>query len=63
MSNLHARIEKNRQRIAAAAAGEDVPAEAPRPTGRLQPPKDPDGFQAWLDDLKAKVDYAYYSQH
>ncbi|XP_041982359.1 actin-related protein 5 isoform X1 [Aricia agestis] len=52
IANLHARIEKNKQRIAAAANNEE-PLE-PRPSGRMQPPTDPDAFQVWLEDTRNK---------
>ncbi|XP_034834357.1 actin-related protein 5 [Maniola hyperantus] len=52
IANLNMRIEKNKQRIATAANAEE-PAE-PRPTGRMQPPADPEAFQTWLDDTRAK---------
>lgn len=47
------KIEKNKQRIAAAANAEE-PVE-PRPTGRFQPPSDPEAFQVWLNETRAKV--------
>ncbi|CAH2043689.1 unnamed protein product, partial [Iphiclides podalirius] len=52
ISNLNARIEKNRQRIAAAANPEEIP--EPKSTGRVQPPTDPEAFQVWLSDTRAK---------
>ena len=47
------KIEKNKQKIAAAANAEE-PVE-PRPTGRFQPPTDPEAFQIWLNETRAKV--------
>ncbi|XP_039756540.1 actin-related protein 5 [Pararge aegeria] len=52
IANLNMRIEKNKQRIATAANAEE-PIE-PRPTGRNQPPTDPEAFQIWLNDTRAK---------
>ncbi|CAG9788730.1 unnamed protein product [Diatraea saccharalis] len=52
IANVNMRIEKNKQRIASAATADEVP-EA-RPSGRLQPPVDPDAFQTWLADTRAK---------
>ncbi|CAG4942502.1 unnamed protein product [Parnassius apollo] len=52
ISNLTMRIEKNRQRIAAAANAEEMP--EPKPSGRFQPPSDPEAFQIWLNDTRAK---------
>ncbi|KAL0871217.1 hypothetical protein ABMA27_004986 [Loxostege sticticalis] len=49
---VNLRIEKNKQRIAAAANVEENPEV--RPTGRFQPPTDPDAFQVWLTDTRAK---------
>jgi hypothetical protein len=51
------RIEKNRQRIAAAAAAATAESPEPRPGGRLQPPPDPEAFQTWLADTRAKVSF------
>ncbi|KAI8439450.1 hypothetical protein MSG28_013232 [Choristoneura fumiferana] len=53
ITNLNQRIEKNKQRIAAAATAEETPAE-PRPSGRFQPPSDPEAFELWLNDTRTK---------
>ncbi|KAM3965653.1 actin-related protein 5 [Aphomia sociella] len=52
ISNVNMRIEKNKQRIAAAANAEEN--LETRPTGRMQPPTDPEAFQIWLNDTRAK---------
>ncbi|XP_028168737.1 actin-related protein 5 [Ostrinia furnacalis] len=49
---VNLRIEKNKQRILAAANAEENP--DPRPSGRMQPPSDPVALQAWLADTRAK---------
>ncbi|XP_063829251.1 actin-related protein 5 [Ostrinia nubilalis] len=49
---VNLRIEKNKQRILAAANAEENP--DPRPSGRMQPPSDPVALQAWLTDTRAK---------
>ncbi|XP_063365543.1 actin-related protein 5 [Cydia amplana] len=52
ITNLNMRIEKNKQRIVAAAtADENIEV---RPTGRFQPPSDPEAFQIWLNDTRTK---------
>ncbi|XP_063537225.1 actin-related protein 5 [Cydia strobilella] len=52
ITNLNIRIEKNKQRIVAAAtADENIEV---RPTGRFQPPSDPEAFQIWLNDTRTK---------
>ncbi|KAL4719165.1 hypothetical protein ACJJTC_011469, partial [Scirpophaga incertulas] len=53
ISAVNMRIEKNRQRIAAAAAGACAE-EAPEPRGNRAPPQDPEAFHAWLSDTRAK---------
>ncbi|KAG7312213.1 hypothetical protein JYU34_001682 [Plutella xylostella] len=59
IATLQARIEKTRQRAAAAAAGgasgagEEAEARGGEARGgRLQPPADPAAFQQWLQDLR-----------
>ncbi|CAK1555752.1 unnamed protein product [Leptosia nina] len=52
IANVNMRIEKNKQRIAAAANPEEV--VEPRPSGRMQPPQDPVAFQTWLTETRAK---------
>lgn len=47
------RIDKNKQRIAAAATAEEN--LETRPTGRMNPPTEPEAFQAWLNDTRTKV--------
>ncbi|XP_047992395.1 actin-related protein 5 [Leguminivora glycinivorella] len=52
ITNLNMRIEKNKQRIVAAAtADENIEV---RPSGRFQPPSDPEAFQIWLNDTRTK---------
>lgn len=53
ITNLHMRIEKNKQRIIAAANAEEN-LEVRTNTGRMQPPSDPEAFEAWLTDMRAK---------
>ncbi|XP_028041509.1 actin-related protein 5 isoform X1 [Bombyx mandarina] len=53
ISNKQMRIEKNKQRIAAAANAEES-VDARPPPGRFQPPTDPDAFQIWLNDTRTK---------
>ncbi|XP_053610708.1 actin-related protein 5 isoform X1 [Plodia interpunctella] len=52
ISNVNTKIEKNKQRIIAAANAEENLES--RPTGRMQPPSDPEAFQLWLNDTRAK---------
>lgn len=47
------RIEKNKQRIVAAATAEEN--LETRPTGRLNPPTEPEAFQTWLNETRSKV--------
>lgn len=54
ITNVQIRIEKNKQRIIAAANAEEN-LEARTNSGRIQPPTDPDALQAWLNDTRAKV--------
>ncbi|CAH3982613.1 unnamed protein product [Pieris brassicae] len=51
IANVQGRIDKNKQRIAAAANPEEVEV---RPSGRMQPPQDPEAFQTWLAETRAK---------
>ncbi|KAG6443307.1 actin-related protein 5 [Manduca sexta] len=53
ISNINVRIEKNKQRILAAANAEENLEVRPTP-GRMQPPSDPEAFQAWLNETRAK---------
>ncbi|XP_059052636.1 actin-related protein 5 [Achroia grisella] len=53
IANVNLRIEKNKQRIAAAANAEENLDTRPN-TGRMQPPTDPEAFQIWLNDTRAK---------
>ncbi|XP_013179735.1 PREDICTED: actin-related protein 5-like [Papilio xuthus] len=55
ITNVNSRIEKNKQRIAAAAAAASAgELPEPKPSGRLQPPADPEALQAWLNDTRSK---------
>lgn len=47
------RIDKNKQRIAAAATAEEN--LETRPTGRMNPPTEPEAFQAWLNETRTKA--------
>lgn len=58
MTNINMRIEKNRQRIAAAATAEEN--LETRPTGRMNPPTEPEAFQAWLNETRTKVDAIFF---
>ncbi|KAJ0174633.1 hypothetical protein K1T71_009741 [Dendrolimus kikuchii] len=53
ITNVQMRIEKNKQRIIAAANPEEN-LESRASGGRMQPPSDPDALQAWLNDTRAK---------
>ncbi|XP_026726192.1 actin-related protein 5 [Trichoplusia ni] len=52
ITNLNMRIDKNKQRIAAAATAEEN--LETRPTGRMNPPTEPEAFQVWLNDTRTK---------
>ncbi|VVD01173.1 unnamed protein product [Leptidea sinapis] len=57
ISNLHIRIEKNKQRIAAAGNPEESVESRPNVNNSrsaLQPPTDPAEFQTWLEETRAK---------
>lgn len=61
ITNINMRIEKNKQRIAAAATAEENLES--RPTGRMNPPTDPEAFQAWLNDTRIKVSLLTFYIH
>ncbi|KAJ8712337.1 hypothetical protein PYW07_005179 [Mythimna separata] len=52
ITNINMRIDKNKQRIAAAATAEENLES--RPAGRMNPPAEPEAFQAWLNETRTK---------